>query len=259
VTLRKLATAGFVLTLCGTAWSPVVAADFGDAAMGATRSWNGCYVGAHAGGEWGRGASNDLPYTQGPLADGIAWNSVGPNYESIGFDTDGSIAGGAEIGCDAEIMFGGLRVVIGGVADISATDLSGLGQSGISSDTYVSYSADWLGSLRARAGVATPDLLVFASGGLAFGNIDVRAFDQSNTPNLGIMDVSGGGFETGWVVGGGAEWRVAERWSVSFEYLHHEFSGIVATGPAVAPVGAFPRFENDLSFDTVRVGIKFRM
>ena len=73
------------------------------------------------------------------------------------------------------------------------------------------------------------------------------------------MDVSSDGTESGWVVGGGGEWRFAERWSASLEYLHFDFDDVVATGPAVFPAGAFPRFENDVDFDTVRIGLKFRM
>jgi outer membrane immunogenic protein/high affinity Mn2+ porin len=73
------------------------------------------------------------------------------------------------------------------------------------------------------------------------------------------MDVSGGGSESGWVVGGGAEWRMTQSWSLSFEYLRFSFDGVVATGPAIDPVGAFPRFDNDVDFDVFRVGVKWRL
>jgi len=47
-------------------------------------------------------------------------------------------------------------------------------------------------------------------------------------------------------LGGGVEHRLEADWSLSLEYLHYEFDGIVATGAAITPPGAFPRFENDI-------------
>jgi outer membrane immunogenic protein/high affinity Mn2+ porin len=145
------------------------------------------------------------------------------------------------------------------VADISVLGLDGGGTSVISPETQTSFDVDWATTLRARIGVGTPEFLIFATGGYAAAGINARAFDLSAAPSLGLMDVSSDGTESGWVVGGGGEWRFAEQWSASLEYLHFDFDDIVATGPAVFPVGAFPRFENDVDFDTVRIGLKFRM
>ena len=183
----------------------------------------------------------------------------GAPYETISSDSSSAIGGG-EVGCDYAVPVGGVEIVIGAAADISVLGLSGEGTSAIASDTHTSFDVDWAGTIRGRLGVApTPELLIYATGGYAAAGIDVRAFDLSAVPTLGQMDVSGGGTESGWVVGGGGEWRFAENWSVSAEYLHFEFDDIVATGPAIFPAGAFPRFENEVSFDTVRIGIKFRM
>jgi opacity protein-like surface antigen len=223
-------------------------------------SWTGCYVGANVGYVRGDDDALDAPFTEGPFAGaGFSWNNAGPPYETIGSDSSSAIGGG-EVGCDYAMPLGGVEVVIGAAADISALGLSGDGTSAIASDTHTSFDVDWAGTIRGRLGVATsPALLIYATGGYAAAGIDVRAFDLSGVPTLGMMDVSGGGTESGWVVGGGGEWRFAENWSMSVEYLHFDFDDIVATGPATFPVGAFPRFENDITFDTVRVGVKFRM
>jgi outer membrane immunogenic protein len=223
------------------------------------RSWTGCYAGVNVGYVHGDDDALDAPFTQGAFAGtGASWNSPGAPYETIGAD-NGSAIGGAEVGCDYQMSLGGLSLVVGGAADISALGLSGDGTSAISPDTHTSFDVNWAATLRGRVGVASPQLLVYATGGYAAAGIDVSAFDLSGTPSPGLMSVSGGGTESGWVLGGGGEWRFAESWSMSLEYLHFDFDDIVATGPAISPPGAFPRFENDVSFDTVRVGLKFRM
>jgi outer membrane immunogenic protein len=223
-------------------------------------SWSGCYAGVNVGYVRGDDDALDAPFTEGPFAGlGFSWDSAGPPYETIGSDSSSAIGGG-EVGCDYAVPLGGVQVVIGAAADISALGLSGEGTSALASDVHTSFDVDWAATVRARLGIAaSPQLLVYATGGYAAAGIDVRAFDLSTVPTLGTMDVSGGGTQSGWVLGGGAEWRFAENWSVSAEYLHFDFDDIVATGPATFPPGAFPRFENDITFDTVRVGIKFRL
>jgi outer membrane immunogenic protein len=224
-------------------------------------SWSGCYVGANVGYVHGDDDALDAPFTEGPFAGtGVSWNTPpGAPYETIGSDASSAIGGG-EVGCDYAVPMGGVEIVIGAAADISVLGLSGEGTSAISSDTHTSFDVDWAASFRARLGVApAPELLIYATGGYAAAGVDVRAFDLATAPSLGTMDVSGGGTESGWVVGGGGEWRFAENWSVSAEYLHFDFDDIVATGAATFPPGAFPRFENDVTFDTVRIGVKFRM
>jgi outer membrane immunogenic protein len=223
-------------------------------------SWSGCYVGANIGYVHGDDDALDAPFSEGPFAGtGASWNSVGAPYETIGSDASSAIGGG-EVGCDYAVPVGGVEIVIGAAADISALGLSGEGISAISSDTHTSFEVNWAATIRGRLGVApTPELLIYATGGYAAAGVDVRAFDLATVPSLGTMDVSGGDTTSGWVVGGGGEWRFAEQWSVSAEYLHFDFDDIVATGAATFPAGAFPRFENDVTFDTVRIGVKFRM
>jgi outer membrane immunogenic protein len=218
------------------------------------RAWSGCYVGANVGYARGETDATDTPFVEGAFAGtGASWNSLGAPYETIGADGSGAI-GGVEAGCDYEMPMGSLSLVVGGAADISVLNVSGEGTSPLFPDTNVSFNADWAATVRARIGVATPKVLVYAAAGL-----DVRAFDLSAVPSLGTMDVSGGGTESGWVIGGGAEWRMTESCSLSFEYLRLSFDGVVATGPAIDPVGAFPRFDNDVDFDVFRVGLKWRL
>jgi opacity protein-like surface antigen len=221
----------------------------------ANSSWTGCYVGAHVGYARGDADATDSPFIQGAGAGtGASWNTFGPPYDVIG-SSDSSALGGGEAGCDYQLAAGASAVVAGIVADIDGLDLSDTGTSGLAADTHASFDVSWIGSVRGRLGWGTPTWLLYATGGYAFADIDVRAFDLDA---VGVMDVSGGGTESGWVLGGGVEHKLGANWSLSLDYLHYEFDGVTATGEASDPAGTFPRFETDLEVDVVRAGFKWR-
>ncbi len=225
----------------------------------AAADWSGCYIGATAGVGLGNAETTDLPFVEGPFAGtGASWNSAGAPYETISSDGSG-LTGGVTGGCDVEAALDTATLVFGVAADISAAGISANGQSALSSDTHVDMDVDWTATLRARAGIAVGDALFFASGGLAAADMTLRASDLSTTPSTGTMDVSQSGWQGGWVVGAGVEWRLNERWSASLEYQHMEFDGVTATGAAIDPVGAVPRFEGDLDLDIVRLGLLLRL
>ncbi|WP_139093200.1 outer membrane protein [Pararhizobium polonicum] len=219
--------------------------------------WSGCYVGANTG--YGRVNADaiDSPFREGPFAGpSNVWNQLN---ETIGMDGNG-LTGGVEAGCDRQFDIGGNAFVLGGVIDFSLMNFGETGTSASAADTHTSFDLDWAASARLRAGVAASDMLFYVTGGVAFADINVRAYDRSALPPTpGVMDVSGGGTETGWVAGGGVEWRFKPNWSVGLEYLHYDFGTVTATGAAIDPVGAFPRYENDINADVIRIGLKWRM
>lgn len=219
--------------------------------------WTGFYIGLHAGYGWGDvdGATSYLP---SPAAFGAS-----PFNSST--DLDGFI-GGAQVGFNWQID----TFLLGVEADISwsgmdgehlVTPLSTLGGvpvPGWFQDGKV--EMDWFGTLRARAGVlATPNLLVYATGGLAFGSVDYKTF-TSFTPAPPFQYVGGSdSTETGWTVGGGLEWGFAPNWTVKAEYLYFDLGDTSYIAPPLAPN---PPFAVTQSFDTtgsiVRAGINYR-
>jgi outer membrane immunogenic protein len=222
----------------------------------ATPTWSGCYLGANAGYTRADVDATDAPFRNGPFGgSGISWNSAGAPYETIDMD-DGGLSGGLEAGCDYQFDLGGTAFVLGGVADFSLMNLGDTGTSAINADTHTGFDVDWAASARLRAGIAASDLLFYVTGGYALADVDVRAYDRTGATR---MDVTGGGTESGWVAGGGVEWRFKPDWSVGLEYLHYDFGTVTATGPATFPADANPRFDNDVSFDTIRIGLKWRM
>jgi outer membrane immunogenic protein len=101
----------------------------------------------------------------------------------------------------------------------------------------------WFGTLRGRAGVtATPNLLLYATGGLAFGQIksaSVTTFTLGGDTYIGSLDDT----RVGWTVGGGGEWMVAPNWSIKGEYLYVDLGKagynqacVVACGVIVPPL-----------------------
>lgn len=222
----------------------------------ATRSWTGCYVGANAGYARADVDALDAPFRDGPYAgSGFSWNTAGAPYETIGTD-DAGISAGVEAGCDYQLDHGGTAFVVGGVADFSLMNLGTTGTSAISADTHTRFDMDWAASARLRAGIAASDVLFYVTGGYALADVDVSAYDRTGPTQ---MDVNGGGTEGGWVAGGGVEWRFKPDLSVGVEYLHYDFGTVTATGQAGFPSEAYPRFENDVKFDTIRIGLKWRM
>jgi opacity protein-like surface antigen len=218
----------------------------------AEAAWQGCYVGAHAGYAHGSSDITDQLYAQGAFAGVTAWNAEG---DVISPSSDG-ILGGGQLGCDTIVATG---IVAGIVGDISALDASASGVSDLAGDTRVSFNADWTATLRARLGTTFHDSLVYVTGGVAFADISVAAYDDASIVGPGIMSISGGETKTGWVVGGGVEWQFAPHMTLGVEYLHIGFGDVTAEGEASNIPGAFPRFEGDLDLDIVRLGLNWRL
>ena len=138
------------------------------------------------------------------------------------------------------------NIVLGVEADIQGSLLSSNGSSiaGAANEattnavvaTAAAYAkgADYLGTLRARAGVlATPTLLAYLTGGLAYGEVSFTntLATISTSPIYGPSAVSArySDLRAGWTIGGGFEWKFWDHWSAKLEYLYYDL------GTAYAP------------------------
>jgi opacity protein-like surface antigen len=119
----------------------------------------------------------------------------------------------------------------------------------------VDAAVDWLGTARGRLGyLVAPELLIYATGGLAYGGARASAahvsvtqgvmthlnppFDGFNgvyvlTPVAGAARYSG--TRAGWTLGGGGEWMFAPNWSVRLEALYYDLGTVsLAASPVAA-------------------------
>jgi outer membrane immunogenic protein len=115
--------------------------------------------------------------------------------------------------------------------------------------------------LRGRVGVViTPDLMVYATGGLAVTRLTVSNSFSDSFPPGAIENASESKLKTGWTVGGGLEWALTNNWSVKGEYLYVDFGHVTATGTitsALAPGGYSHGMStsSDLTANVARIGV----
>jgi outer membrane immunogenic protein len=235
-------------------------------------TWTGWYIGATAGGTW----SND-PVTSRftcPATVGCAYAIPSDLAAGSAFGT-GSLGrsgftGGAEIGYNWQI--GGL--VLGGETDFESFSagrsqtVTGKFPAAVTSPTEVtSVKTNWLYTLRARAGWAIfPNALLYATGGLALTQARISNAFNDNFVSIGgaantVGASSASSTWSGYVVGGGLEWALAQNWTVKGEYLYVNFGGrstnaVVAGFPGLAPNALATT--GTLSANIARAGLNYK-
>jgi outer membrane immunogenic protein len=167
----------------------------------AVYSWMGPYLGANLGYQWGETTNN--PTEPSGIAGGL---QAGYNFQTGQF-------------------------VFGGEADIQ---LSG------AEDTFApwKFSNPWFGTVRGRAGVALNNILFYATGGLAYGNLrgEVGGLTENRT---GL----------GWTAGLGMEVGLTPNWSAKVEYLYVDL-----TDRSYTVTGT----DNGLESNLLRFGVNYR-
>jgi len=139
----------------------------------------------------------------------------------------------------------------------------------------------YLGTVRARFGyLASPTLLAYATGGLAYGNVSGSAgFTTTNPayPAIGFGPTWGtanffSATRAGWTLGAGFEWMFAPSFSVKAEYLYYDLGSVTyvlgSSGAVALPgfVGAGSQwFTNASTVSTrysgniLRVGLNYHL
>jgi outer membrane immunogenic protein len=188
-------------------------------------NWSGFYVGGNLGYGWGDGNS-DFSFLPSP-------ELFGDSNTTLGVRSTG-VTGGAQLGYNWQIG----SLVTGLEADIQGSDIKGSARGTptfpgtaipipgnvLSSEQKLS----WFGTMRGRLGVTvTPDLLLYGTGGLAYGHVDASANTQFF---VGEMPASVSKTKVGWTAGVGAEWMFAHNWSAKLEYLYVDLGSVSAIG-----------------------------
>jgi outer membrane immunogenic protein len=175
-------------------------------------NWTGFYVGASVGVISQGTVQTDLdgdPYLGGVVGSTHNVNSVGPF-----------------LGINGGYNYQMGRLVLGIEADIALLSLEDT-KFGTFLDNGVGGACSWgfqsrlsnLGTVRGRIGYAFDRTLIYATGGLAYGQVEnnVTQLPPPNTPGKSFHSI---GTKTGWAAGGGIEYAFANKWTVRCEGLY---------------------------------------
>ena len=222
-TMKKIVLAT-VLAALGSA--SALAADLGPRAytkapmMAApVSSWQGFYIGGNVGYGWGGDGRTDFSF----LPDPVTFDTLNATLDT----KPKGVLGGAQIGYNWQMG----SLVTGFEADIQGSGIKGSAQPipAVSPVTgpqgfvvlRANHELSWFGTVRGRLGATiTPDLLLYGTGGLAYGGIKAGA-DLDATAEIGRDPFASTVNKTkaGWTAGAGAEWMFARNWSAKAEYL----------------------------------------
>ena len=216
-------------------------------------TWTGVYVGGQIGYGWGK---DDATISDGGFANGFTppppappatAGDVGParpaavadpaipfipysysDFNRINNNASGVI-GGAHVGYNYQIN----QFVLGLEGDVDGSSLSRTANFAPFSNYYQDYipisihsNLGVQGSIRGRLGYAFDRVLVYATGGVAFGgfntNVSTAYINALFYPAFFGTD-SFSNTRVGWTVGGGLEYAVTNNWSVRAEYRYTDF------------------------------------
>src|SRR6266581_2619782 len=229
-------------------------------AMAAATNWSGLYIGGNVGYGWG---NNSTDFSFLPTPEEFEVNNARLRTRSSG------VIGGAQLGYNWQIgpLVTGLEADIQGFgikgsargtpifADRGIPDPNGV----LSSEQKLS----WFGTVRGRLGVTvTPDLLLYGTGGLAYGRADASAnWFQSSGGVQNQAPASVSKTKIGWTAGAGAEWMFARSWSAKLEYLYVDLGSASAIGIESVNQVLVPPFAAGYTWHTreniARIGVNY--
>jgi outer membrane immunogenic protein len=228
--LASVALAGGAAQAADLPIKPIPAAPVAVAAP----SWAGWYIGGNIGivHQQATNSANNYGYE-------VATANVSSN----------NFGGGGQIGYNwqsGNYVFG-LEGDITGVAGNGGKTISTTGRG-----KNFSSSITWLSTLRFRTGLAVGDTLVYATGGLAVGEVKNALNFQFNG-----YSVSQSQTRVGWTIGGGVEHMLWDHhWTVGLEGLYVDLgqSTVNGTGPAT---GWQANFQNQAIIGRLKLNYKF--
>ena len=163
-------------------------------------NWDGLYAGINYGGGAGRASQSDILFDRGhyDVSGGLIGGTVGYNFQH------GSLVYGVEGDLDYTTIKGA-----------TSGNTTVFGPCGLTTSINCDTKLNWLGTARARIGVAVDRLLPYVTAGAAFGSLK----SSEGEPPFGLFG-SGTSTRVGWTAGAGVEARLDDRWSAKLEYLY---------------------------------------
>ena len=217
--------------------SPALGADLPYAkapmAVASVYDWTGFYVGGFGGGGLGNHNYNNA---NGPA--GFANFTV--NYDSTGAIGGGEVGYNAQsgnylVGVEADAFWSGIK------GNDASQQLGVIDQSNLR----------WGGTLRARGGITVDRLLLFFTGGWAFGNI------QHTSTAAGFPVDQFTNHQSGLTAGGGIAYALTDNVIGKIEYRYYDLGRYNRTGNPLTPNGQLP-YTVDNTYSVVTLGIDFK-
>ena len=236
--------------------------------FGGTGPWSGPYIGINGGYGWGNplvdeallyngsysnpgGRSESLTQLNNPLAGGTFGGQLGLDWQFSKW-----IVAGLEFNMDWSGLTGNnsghvIRLVNGAPTSTYAT-------------FFTSESLTWFGNLLPRLGfLPTRNLLIYGTGGLAFGHVEDSCLHDGLPPyGNGITEYPGSLDTTlpGWAAGAGAEWLFVPHWSLSAEYLYNQLESKSVIGNPTVPNPPYQqKFTFNTYYQTIELKLNWRM
>jgi outer membrane immunogenic protein len=225
-------------------------------------TWTGFYLGVNGGYTWTNSNAISQTYAD-TLPGGFATRAALGYVPSRAFVGSSGFIGGGQVGCNWQFDN---RFVIGLEADIDG--LTGGTKTanvyGFNAATNFSRGLSELGTVRARLGfAATPTLLVYATGGLGYGQGDLTG-TYYVAGSSGLIDYQSQ-TAVGYTVGGGLEWAFLPNWSAKAEYLYYDLGSLTTPGVQLSyksgGIAAVSTAQSTTRFDgqVVRLGLNYRI
>ncbi len=228
--INALAVVGLVLGV-----GPALSADWSAPSPGRVYMsipvWNGASIGLQAGYAF---ASTPLGL-YAVVPPNIAYDDIKPR----------GLTYGVNAGYDWQFS----SLVLGVMADAELSSITrtnkGVTVAGLFIPAPGEVNIAWQASLRARVGfVIAPDLLVYATGGMAFSKLEVLTTFPAPGSNSQTL--------TGWTMGAGISYALTRKFFASVEYRYTGFGKFER--PIAAPFVA----RTDLDSQSMRVGLSYR-
>ena len=202
------------------------------------------------------------------VSEGLAALSTG----TLAIGNASGFIGGGQFGYNQQLgnFVAGLEADIQGIAGSSgntgsATTTGVVVGVPVTSTQTATMGTKYLGTVRGRLGfLTTPTLLVYGTGGLAYGGVSATSSLSQTGTNGFVGNGSGTLSDTraGWALGGGLEWMFAPRWSAKFEYFHYDLGTASFTSSPNSTLFVTPVYQSLASSahfygDVVRAGVNF--
>lgn len=127
------------------------------------------------------------------------------------------------------------------------------------------FSQQWISTIRARLGLnVTPNAMVYATGGVAFSDVELRTTFTDNWPapnTLVAQNAQNSQLVTGYVYGGGLDWAIGGSTMLRIEFLRHDLGELQTTRALTFTSPTGPLADEtlmsvvDMQTNTVRVGL----